>query len=61
MLLKLLMMNKTGGTMEGWMYGLMLAMIFVVIFTAVVLPSMNTTHGGIMLLKDYQPQHYKIH
>jgi len=40
------MINKKAGTMEGWMYGLMLAMIFVIIFSVVVLPSMNTEHSG---------------
>ncbi len=39
------MINKQGATMEGWMYGLMLAMVFVIIFSVVVLPGLNTTYS----------------
>ncbi len=39
-------MNKTGGTMEGWITGIFIAMLFVIVFTTVVLPGMNTSHGG---------------
>ncbi len=39
------MINKKG-SMEAWMYGLMLAMVFVLIFTVVVLPDMNNLHSG---------------
>lgn len=40
------MMNKKAGTMEGWITGIFIAMLFVIVFTTVVLPGMNTTHDG---------------
>ena len=39
-------MNKNAGTMEGWITGLFIAMLFVIVFTTVVLPGMNTTHAS---------------
>ena len=40
------MMNKNAGTMEGWITGLFIAMLFVIVFSTVILPGMNTTHSG---------------
>jgi len=45
------MINKKAGTMEGWITGIFIAMLFVIIFTTVVMPGMNTIHSG-----DYEVQ-----
>lgn len=39
-------MNKKAGTMEGWITGIFIAMLFVIVFTVIVLPSMNSAHSG---------------
>jgi len=39
-------MNKKAGTMEGWITGIFIAMLFVIVFSTIVLPGMNTDHDG---------------
>ena len=40
------MINKKAGTMEGWITGIFIAMLFVIIFTIIVVPGMNSSHLG---------------
>jgi len=39
-------MNKRGSTLEGWMQGIMLAMLLIIILSVVVIPYFNENHGG---------------
>jgi len=40
------MINKKAGTMEGWVTGIFIAMLFVIVFTIIVVPGMNSSHLG---------------
>ena len=39
-------MNKSGKTLENWMQGIMLAVLFVIVFSAIIVPYFNKNHSG---------------
>jgi len=47
-------MNKKGATFEGWMYGIVGALVFILIFGGIVISDMNDLHGGSYEVEGFQ-------